>query len=398
MVKKTMRKGLGLGKGSGYYNIIPQYDSYVHSLSARGIKSCAKMQKLNAIKETRSFVIDSDYSVITQWDKTSYGFRHLAKLMKNGVEVAKAKMTYYNRTWERYEYQSVIHSLLNKYFPKKVAKEKIKLLEKKAGLYRMDAKGNVPKIKDRMTLEEAEDRYNYELDEGLINTEETPYYDDFNEFVQNLRDMGITVLDAKGKSRYRKLPRETREQLQDLFGQEVPEYLDIVNKNLVRIKVSDWQGTRWVELTPEDIVEYYDTQARNITSGVRKLGSELGDWRNIDALAKETLEIFKIINKSALKKAGKERGMTLKAMFELTPRYDARKSFYGKARVEVDDTNPNILNLYSYNTRVAEIRFGKPKVFGTYSQTTLRHIKEFLKQHGFKAETGKQIMKDYGDV
>ena len=32
-----MRKGLGLGKGKGYYNLMP-IDSHIHSLNARGIK------------------------------------------------------------------------------------------------------------------------------------------------------------------------------------------------------------------------------------------------------------------------------------------------------------------------------------------------------------------------
>lgn len=52
--------------------------------------------------------------------------------------------------------------------------------------------------------------------------------------------------------------------------------------------------------------------------------------------------------------------------------------------------------LYSYNIKVAEIKDGKPIVYGTYSTTTLRHIKEFLKQEGYKAETKEQIEKDYG--
>jgi hypothetical protein len=33
-----MRRGLGIGKGKGYYNIIPQ-DSFIHELSRRGISS-----------------------------------------------------------------------------------------------------------------------------------------------------------------------------------------------------------------------------------------------------------------------------------------------------------------------------------------------------------------------
>jgi hypothetical protein len=36
---KTIRKGLGKGKGSGYYNLIKGYDSYIHTLSAKGVKS-----------------------------------------------------------------------------------------------------------------------------------------------------------------------------------------------------------------------------------------------------------------------------------------------------------------------------------------------------------------------
>ena len=77
---------------------------------------------------------------------------------------------------------------------------------------------------------------------------------------------------------------------------------------------------------------------------------------------------------------------------ELRPRYDARKSFYGKALV-IDDGEKTTLR--SYSTNVAEIRDGKVKVFGTYSMTTLRHIKDFLQQNGFTAETKKQIEEDY---
>ncbi len=83
-------------------------------------------------------------------------------------------------------------------------------------------------------------------------------------------------------------------------------------------------------------------------------------------------------------------------MYELMTEYDSRKSFYGKARVS---TNPidGDLELVSYSTRVAVIHTdGTASVYGTYSNTTLRHIKEFLKQHGFKADNSNQIMKDYG--
>ena len=44
------------------------------------------------------------------------------------------------------------------------------------------------------------------------------------------------------------------------------------------------------------------------------------------------------------------------------------------------------------------IKDKKATVNGTYSQTTLRHIKEFLKQEGFKAETQRQILNDYSEA
>jgi len=77
----------------------------------------------------------------------------------------------------------------------------------------------------------------------------------------------------------------------------------------------------------------------------------------------------------------------------LKTKFDSRKDFYGKANV-YQEGNKKVL--ISYNTRVAEIENGKPKVYGTYSATTLRHIKEFLLQNGYKADNAKQIMADYG--
>lgn len=79
--------------------------------------------------------------------------------------------------------------------------------------------------------------------------------------------------------------------------------------------------------------------------------------------------------------------------YELSTQYDSRASFYGKARVE-DYGFKKVL--VSYTTDVARIENGKAFVSGTYSNTTLRHIKEFLLQNGFKAENSKQIMADYG--
>lgn len=85
----------------------------------------------------------------------------------------------------------------------------------------------------------------------------------------------------------------------------------------------------------------------------------------------------------------------------LEPIHDSRKSFYGKAEVVVDDLGDTVrsYDLYSYGTVVANITYDYAhkdvKVYDTHSATTLRHIKEFLIQHGCKAESKAQIEKDY---
>lgn len=73
----------------------------------------------------------------------------------------------------------------------------------------------------------------------------------------------------------------------------------------------------------------------------------------------------------------------------LIPVHDSAKSFYNKAVVDGG-------KLFSYETLVAEYIDLKPYVYNVESSTTLRHVKEFLKQGGFKAETKAQIVEDYG--
>lgn len=97
----------------------------------------------------------------------------------------------------------------------------------------------------------------------------------------------------------------------------------------------------------------------------------------------------------AVSKRRNRKSLTEAPVYGLEPRYDARKSFYGKAQVDTGDKGDKN-KLYSYGTLVAEIKDGKPVVYGTYSQTTLRHIKDWLKQNGFRADTSKQIVADYG--
>ena len=79
--------------------------------------------------------------------------------------------------------------------------------------------------------------------------------------------------------------------------------------------------------------------------------------------------------------------------YPLSPNYDSAISFYGKAHVTEKDGRKT---LTSYQTDVAYIENGRAYVNGWYSQTTGRHIRDFLRQNGYKAEGKAQIMKDYG--
>lgn len=90
----------------------------------------------------------------------------------------------------------------------------------------------------------------------------------------------------------------------------------------------------------------------------------------------------------------KEENLNESPSYNLRPDYDSRQSFYDKARVE---DNGEELVLYSYNTPVAKIVSGKVELLPKwdFSQTTLRHIKEFLKQNGFETGSVSELRKMY---
>lgn len=59
------------------------------------------------------FKITKNLEAVCRSEGTRYGFRHLAELQRDGYrEIAHTKACYYNRTWERYQFESVLESLL----------------------------------------------------------------------------------------------------------------------------------------------------------------------------------------------------------------------------------------------------------------------------------------------
>ena len=62
------------------------------------------------------FKLDEQYTIVCEWKKTRIAFKHTATLLRNGSAIGETKICYENRTWESYEYESVIEKLLDKFF------------------------------------------------------------------------------------------------------------------------------------------------------------------------------------------------------------------------------------------------------------------------------------------
>jgi hypothetical protein len=74
----------------------------------------------------KTFVINESTEILCHVYETRSTWGHIAKLMVNGLEVDRCKIRYHNRTWESFEFESVIYDLLTK--TKVVPKEQIKEL------------------------------------------------------------------------------------------------------------------------------------------------------------------------------------------------------------------------------------------------------------------------------
>lgn len=58
---------------------------------------------------------NGDVRIVNEWGKTRSGFKHTAHLYVGDGEIGEAKTTYLNRTWESYEYETVMRKLRDTY-------------------------------------------------------------------------------------------------------------------------------------------------------------------------------------------------------------------------------------------------------------------------------------------
>jgi len=64
----------------------------------------------------REFKLNDVYTVVCESRNTRTGFRHVAVLLRNGDEMYRTKVTYQNRTWESYQFESVLEKLITNSF------------------------------------------------------------------------------------------------------------------------------------------------------------------------------------------------------------------------------------------------------------------------------------------
>jgi cytochrome c oxidase assembly factor CtaG len=101
--------------------------------------------------------------------------------------------------------------------------------------------------------------------------------------------------------------------LEEFYNGKVPGYVKGAGKSYIKIAVgSEWREGKTLKVKLSDVIQYYKTEAPNITSGIRTLAGWADDWRGIDAIAHECLEYFKSVNIDGLRKAAVAEGLTPK--------------------------------------------------------------------------------------
>lgn len=92
----------------------------------------------------KKFRVNEKIDIICEWKKTRSAFKHEATLLVNGHEEATTKICYVNRTWEKFEFESVIKQLLST--------TKLLTIEEKRTFLERANKGNMEEFDSQMGM------------------------------------------------------------------------------------------------------------------------------------------------------------------------------------------------------------------------------------------------------
>lgn len=64
----------------------------------------------------QEFKLNEHYTIVCEYQNRRGGFKHVATLLQDGQEIDSTKCLYVNRTWERFQYASVLFKMIDKHF------------------------------------------------------------------------------------------------------------------------------------------------------------------------------------------------------------------------------------------------------------------------------------------
>jgi len=90
-------------------------------------------------------------------------------------------------------------------------------------------------------------------------------------------------------------------------------FVEKAGKRFLTVKTSTIFGEPIsLRITPQDVAEFYRSQAPNLASGIRSLAGLPGDWRPISELADLALDWFKKVNVEGMRRAARKVGLVPK--------------------------------------------------------------------------------------
>jgi hypothetical protein len=93
---------------------------------------------------------------------------------------------------------------------------------------------------------------------------------------------------------------------QELLGN----FVERAGKTFLVIRASDvFCEPTTIKITPDNLAEFFATQANNLSSGMRTLAGLSGDWRPISELANLALDWFKNVNIVGMRRAAIRVGL-----------------------------------------------------------------------------------------
>jgi len=75
------------------------------------------------------FKLNNQYSITCESKGTRNGFKHTANLCRGSYSVYETKICYLNRTWERFEYESVLLKVVEDYFSKEEGQKYLDIIK-----------------------------------------------------------------------------------------------------------------------------------------------------------------------------------------------------------------------------------------------------------------------------